>query len=145
MAHRRILIVLLVAAMALMTTTAAAAEKNMVFASPYGITTLDPSVSYSTELTYMANIYETLIRVNPPGSKERFSYLLATGFNATGDGLAYTFNLRKGVKFMTAPHSPPRRLNFRLNEPRHLERVPPLFGRIWPRLILSMTTRSSLS
>jgi hypothetical protein len=57
-----------------MLVMATAAEKNMVFASPYGITTLDPSVSYSTELTYMANIYETLIRVNPPGSKKRFSY-----------------------------------------------------------------------
>jgi peptide/nickel transport system substrate-binding protein len=100
MTHRRFLIVLLVMAMAAMTATAAiAAEKNMVFASPYGITTLDPSVSYSTELTYMANIYETLIRVNPPGSKERFSYLLATGFSASEDGLTYTFNLRKGVKF----------------------------------------------
>ena len=51
------------------------------------ITTLDPSVSYSTELTYMANIYETLIRVNPPGSKTRFSYLLATGMSASDDGL----------------------------------------------------------
>ena len=100
MTHRRFLIVLLVMAMAAMTATAAiAAEKNMVFASPYGITTLDPSVSYSTELTYMANIYETLIRVNPPGSKERFSYLLATGFSASEDGLTYTFNLREGVKF----------------------------------------------
>lgn len=29
---------------------------------------MDPAVSYSTELTCMANIYETLIRVNPPGS-----------------------------------------------------------------------------
>lgn len=27
---------------------AGAMEKNMVFSSPYGITTLDPSVSYST-------------------------------------------------------------------------------------------------
>ncbi|MCP4021230.1 MAG: ABC transporter substrate-binding protein [Desulfobacteraceae bacterium] len=76
-----------------------AAEKNMVFASPYGVTTLDPSVSYSTELGYMANIYETLIRVNPPGSSDLFSYLLATGYSASADGLEYTFTLRKGVKF----------------------------------------------
>jgi peptide/nickel transport system substrate-binding protein len=77
----------------------AAADQNMVFASPYGITTLDPSVSYSTEITYMANLYETLIRVNPPGSEDRFSYILATDFSASDDGLIYTFNLRKGVKF----------------------------------------------
>lgn len=76
-----------------------AAEKNMVFASPYGITTLDPSVSYSTELGYMANMYETLIRVNPPGSDELFSMILAESFTASDSGLDYTFKLRKGVTF----------------------------------------------
>ena len=83
----------------LVTVPAGAAEKTMVFGSPYGITTWDPSVSYSTELTYMANIYETLIKVNPPGSNELFSYVLATGFTVSDDGKEYTFNLRKGVKF----------------------------------------------
>ena len=82
-----------------MVLPAGAVQKNMVFSSPYGITTLDPSVSYSTELTYMGNIYETLIRVNPPGSAELFSYVLATGFTVSDDGLEYTFTLRKGVKF----------------------------------------------
>lgn len=100
MIHRRTLtLLLLLAAAAVATVPAAAAEKNMVFASPYGVTTLDPSVSYSTELTYMANIYETLIRMNPPGSPERFSYVLANGFSASDDGLQYTFKLRKGVTF----------------------------------------------
>ena len=47
----------------------------------------------------MANIYETLIRVNPPGSNELFSYVLATDHSASADGLEYTFTLRKGVKF----------------------------------------------
>jgi peptide/nickel transport system substrate-binding protein len=83
----------------LLATSSWAAEKNMVFASPYGITTLDPSTSYSTELGYMSNLYETLIRVNPPGSKELFSFILATGYTAADDGLEYTFTLRKGVKF----------------------------------------------
>ena len=99
MNRRLTFLFIFVTAIVMMATPAAAAEKNMVFASPYGVTTLDPSVSYSTELTYMANIYETLIRVNPPGSKERFTYLLATGFSASDDGLKYTFTLRKGVKF----------------------------------------------
>ncbi|MCG6910369.1 MAG: ABC transporter substrate-binding protein [Deltaproteobacteria bacterium] len=89
----------LVLAFSFLVVPAGAAEKNMVFSSPYGITTLDPSVSYSTELTYMANIYETLLRVNPPGSKEMFSYVLATGYSVSNDGMQYTFNLRKGVKF----------------------------------------------
>jgi peptide/nickel transport system substrate-binding protein len=90
---------LLALMMMLFATGAWAAEKNMVYASPYGVTTLDPSVSYSTELGYMANMYETLIKVNPPGSDELFSYELATGYTSSEDGLEYTFTLRKGVKF----------------------------------------------
>ncbi len=78
---------------------AGAAEKNMVYSSAYNITTLDPSVSYSTESQYMSNMYETLLKVNPPGSKELYSYVLATSFSASDDGLVYTFDLRKGVKF----------------------------------------------
>jgi len=89
----------LVLAVTILAVPASAMEKNMVYSSPYGITTLDPSVSYSTEAQYLANIYETLIRVNPPGSKEMFKYILATSFTASEDGLEYTFNLRKGVKF----------------------------------------------
>jgi peptide/nickel transport system substrate-binding protein len=89
----------IIIAMVLMAVSASAMEKNMVYSSPYNITTLDPSVSYSTEVQYMANMYETLIKVNPPGSKELFSYVLATGFTASDDGLEYTFTLRKKVKF----------------------------------------------
>ncbi len=90
---------ILILAVTLMAVPASAMEKNMVYSSPYGITTLDPSVSYSTESQYLSNMYETLIKVNPPGSKAFFSYVLATGFTASDDGLEYTFNLRKGVKF----------------------------------------------
>jgi len=82
-----------------LSVSAWAAEKNMVYASPYNITTLDPSISYSTEIGYLNNIYETLIRVTPPGSDELFEYVLATGYTASEDGLEYTFTLRKGVKF----------------------------------------------
>ena len=84
---------------ALFKTVAWAGPTNIVYATSADVTTWDPSTSYSTELTYMINIYETLIRVNPPGSEEPFSYLLATGFNASEDGMVYTFQLRKGVKF----------------------------------------------
>ncbi|MCK5311297.1 MAG: ABC transporter substrate-binding protein [Desulfobacteraceae bacterium] len=99
MIHRFSKIIILVSIVLLLAASSWAAEKNMVFASPYGITTLDPSVSYSTELGYMANIYETLIKVNPPGSKKLFSFVLATGYKASKDGLEYTFTLRKDVKF----------------------------------------------
>ncbi len=86
-------------AITLLAGPAMAMEKNMVYSSPYNITTLDPSVSYSTESQYLSNIYENLLRVNPPGSKELYTYVLATEFSASDDGLEYTFNLRKGVKF----------------------------------------------
>ena len=99
MTKRFVKIIFWVLMILLLATGSWAAEKNMVFASPYGITTLDPSISYSTELGYMANLYETLIRVNPPGSKELFGFVLATGYTASDDGLEYTFTLRKGVKF----------------------------------------------
>ncbi len=99
MIRRFTLLSLALLVLAVFAAPAYAMEQDMVFASPYGITTLDPSASYSTELPYMANIYETLIRVNPPGSKERFSYVLATGFTTSDNGLEYTFHLRKGVKF----------------------------------------------
>jgi peptide/nickel transport system substrate-binding protein len=99
MSRRFIKIFCLAVLVLVLATSSWASEKNMVFASPYGITTLDPSTSYSTELGYMANIYETLIRVNPPGSKELFSFVLATGYTASTDGLEYTFSLRKGVTF----------------------------------------------
>jgi peptide/nickel transport system substrate-binding protein len=99
MIHRMFKIVCLASMVLLLATSSWAAEKNMVYASPYGITTLDPSTSYSTEIGYMGNMYETLIKVNPPGSKELFTYVLATDYTASDDGLEYIFTLRKGVKF----------------------------------------------
>ncbi|MBI9083371.1 MAG: ABC transporter substrate-binding protein [Desulfobacterales bacterium] len=99
MTHRIVKISFAVLIVVICATGAWAGKKNIVYATSADVTTWDPSTSYSTELTYMINIYETLIRVNPPGSAEPFSYLLATGFTASDDGLVYTFHLRKGVKF----------------------------------------------
>ncbi len=47
----------------------------------------------------MANIYEQLVRVNPPGSKSQYSPLLAESWEKSSDGLVWTFKLRKNVKF----------------------------------------------
>ena len=63
------------------------------------VTTWDPSPSYSTEVVYMANLYEPLIYANPPGSVEPFSPALATSWEVSKDGLEWTFHLRDGVKF----------------------------------------------
>jgi peptide/nickel transport system substrate-binding protein len=68
-------------------------------ASLYGITTWDPSASYSTEVMYMANCYEPLVSANPAGSAEPFAPALATEWTAASDGLSWTFKLREGVTF----------------------------------------------
>jgi peptide/nickel transport system substrate-binding protein len=71
----------------------------LVFASTDSITTWDPSAAYSTESSYMPNIYETLIWVSPPGSKKPFQPGLAKKWKVDKNGLEWTFYLRKGVKF----------------------------------------------
>jgi peptide/nickel transport system substrate-binding protein len=63
------------------------------------VTTWDPSVSFSTEVVYMANVYEPLMYANPPGSAEPFTPALATSWEVSKDGLEWTFHLRQGVTF----------------------------------------------
>jgi peptide/nickel transport system substrate-binding protein len=62
-------------------------------------TTWDPVKSFSTEVAYMGNMYEQLLRINPPGSAEKFTPLLATSWESSADGLTWTFHLRPNVKF----------------------------------------------
>jgi peptide/nickel transport system substrate-binding protein len=68
-------------------------------AATASITTWDPSLSFSTEALYLANIYEPLLWANAPGSEEAFTPALATSWSTSEDGLAWTFVLREGVKF----------------------------------------------
>ena len=68
-------------------------------ANTANITTWDPIGSFSTEAAYMANIYEQLLRINPPGSAESFTPLLAESWETNEDGTVWTFNLRPGVTF----------------------------------------------
>jgi len=63
------------------------------------VTTWDPALSTSVEMAYMANIYEPLLYVNPPGSSELYKPALATNWSVSDNGLTYTFYLRQGVKF----------------------------------------------
>jgi peptide/nickel transport system substrate-binding protein len=62
-------------------------------------TTWDPIKSFSTEASFMPNMYEQLLRINPPGSAEKFTPLLAESWETSADGLTWTFHLRKGVTF----------------------------------------------
>jgi peptide/nickel transport system substrate-binding protein len=64
-----------------------------------GFPQLDPSNGFTTEVFIFANVYETLVRFNPPGSKERFSPHLATAWESSNGGKTWTFHLRQGVKF----------------------------------------------
>ncbi len=78
---------------------ALAAPRVLKIANTANITTWDPIESFSTEAAYMANVYEQLLRINPPGSAEKFTPLLATSWESNADGTVWTFHLREGVTF----------------------------------------------
>ncbi len=63
------------------------------------IDTWDPIASFSTEAAYLPNVYETLLKINKPGSAETYTPVLAESWSVSDDRLSYTFNLRSGVKF----------------------------------------------
>jgi len=75
------------------------APKVLKIANTANITTWDPVASFSTEASYLANIYEQLLRINLPGSAETYTPLLAESWEVSDDGMSYTFKLRSGVKF----------------------------------------------
>src|SRR5512139_153098 len=80
-------------------TPAPAMPVVLKIASSANLTTWDPVASFSTEAAYLANVYEQLLRINPPGSAEQYTPLLATSWEVSDDGLSWTFHLREGVKF----------------------------------------------
>ncbi len=47
----------------------------------------------------MGNMYEQLLRINPPDSAEKFTPLLAESWESSEDALTWTFHLRQGVTF----------------------------------------------
>ena len=92
-----------IAAAAALTATAAAApakkaspQQLLTVAATAAVTTWDPIKSFSTEVLYMANIYEPLLYANPNGT---FRPALATSWSHTKDGKTWTFHLRQGVTF----------------------------------------------
>jgi peptide/nickel transport system substrate-binding protein len=78
---------------------AAAGPLVLKYASSANVTTWDPIASFSTEAAYMAQMYEQLLRVNPPGSAEQYTPLLAESWEKSDDGLVWTFKLRPNIKF----------------------------------------------
>ncbi|KQV13550.1 ABC transporter substrate-binding protein [Kitasatospora sp. Root107] len=63
------------------------------------VTTWDPVKSFSTEVFYLANVYEPLLWKNPAGSDQPYRPALATSWEASPDKLTWTFHLRTGVTF----------------------------------------------
>jgi peptide/nickel transport system substrate-binding protein len=94
-----LLIVVLVAVLAAPYHLFAQDSNVLRVASTATVTTWDPSLSFSTEALYMANSYEPLIWVNPPGSDQPYRPALATSWETSEDGMTWTFHLRQGVKF----------------------------------------------
>lgn len=80
-------------------SSASAGPRLLKVATTANITTWDPVKSFSTEAFYLGNIYEQLLRINPPGSREPFTPLLATSWEQSEGGLVWTFKLRPNVKF----------------------------------------------
>ena len=93
------LLLVLALVLSIMGTSMAQDPLVLSVASTAGVTTWNPASSFSTEALYMANIYETLLVVNPPDADELFSPALATDWSVSDDGLTWTFNLREGVTF----------------------------------------------
>lgn len=57
----------------------------------------DPSVMYSNGIVVLNNVYETLLRYD--AINDEIINVLATDYSSSEDGLAWTFNIREGVKF----------------------------------------------
>ena len=68
-------------------------------AATAAVTTWDPFKSFSTEVLYMANMYEPLLWANPQGAGTAFRPALAKSWTSSQGGRTWTFQLRKGVTF----------------------------------------------
>ena len=79
-------------------TTGVIAQKNIVGMSlNQEISTIDPSKTTDwTESMVIVNLYDSLVTPNPDGT---MAPLIAEDWDYTEDGLNYTFDIKKGIKF----------------------------------------------
>lgn len=88
--------------LSILTTSGCAKKKNkfdsLVFAKAKDAVTLDPGdITESESSGVSQNIFETLVRYKDESTEVEPA--LAESWSTTPDGLVWTFNLRKGVKF----------------------------------------------
>jgi len=78
-----------------------AAGANVAYAAvePAAFADFDPSSACTSELWVLVNVYETLTRYTPLGSKDALQPGLATSWTVTDEGMTWTFKLREGAKF----------------------------------------------
>jgi peptide/nickel transport system substrate-binding protein len=84
-------------------SVAEAQDGSRIFtlANPTGFPDLDPSTSFSNDGLVLANVYETLTRYVPgtASGPATVAPLLAESWQASEDGMTWTFTLRAGVRF----------------------------------------------
>ncbi|MFE6964290.1 ABC transporter substrate-binding protein [Agromyces sp. NPDC057679] len=68
-------------------------------AASAAVTTWDPVRSFSTEALYLGNVYEPLLWKNAEGADEEFTPGIAESWEASDDGLTWTFHIREGATF----------------------------------------------
>lgn len=74
-------------------------DKVLSVAETSAVTTWDPSISFSTEVAYLSNIYEPLLWSNPVGSEVAYTPALAEKWEHNEDGTEWTFYIKEGVTF----------------------------------------------
>jgi peptide/nickel transport system substrate-binding protein len=81
------------------TEASSTSTKVLTVAASAAVTTWDPVRSFSTEALYLGNVYEPLLWKNPAGSGDEFTPGLAESWEASPDGMSWTFKIRSGATF----------------------------------------------
>ncbi len=79
--------------------TALAQNNTLTVATTAGVTTFDPLYTLSTEVGYMANVYQGLTYAQSENGTTKILPQLATKWTHSPDGLTWTFTIRQGVHF----------------------------------------------
>ena len=78
---------------------ALAQNDTLTVATTAGVTTFDPFYTLSTEVGYMANVYQGLTYAKSENGTTTILPQLATKWTHSADGKTWTFTLRQGVHF----------------------------------------------